>query len=34
VLTAAERKTLAELLIRIVEKGHGEVSITLHPHAD
>ncbi len=34
VLTAEERKTLAELLVRIVVQGHGEVSFTLHPDAD
>ncbi len=34
VLTAEERKTLAELLVRIVVQGHGEVSFTLHPEAD
>jgi DNA-binding MarR family transcriptional regulator len=34
VLTDEERKTLAELLIRIVVQGHGEVSFTLHPDAD
>ncbi|MCX2930564.1 MarR family transcriptional regulator [Mycobacterium sp. CVI_P3] len=34
VLTAGERKTLAELLVRIVVQGHGEVSFTLHPPAD
>lgn len=34
VLTAEERKTLADLLIRIVVQGHGEVSFTLHPDAD
>jgi DNA-binding MarR family transcriptional regulator len=34
VLTPEERKTLAELLVRIVVQGHGEVSFTLHPQAD
>ena len=31
VLAEHERKTMAELLVRIVEQGHGEVSFTLHP---
>ena len=34
VLNPQERKTLAELLSRIVVQGHGEVSVTLHPEAD
>lgn len=34
VLNPDERKTLAELLVRIVVQGHGEVSFTLHPDAE
>lgn len=34
VLTPGERKTLASLLIRIVEQGHGDVSFSLHPGSE
>jgi hypothetical protein len=34
VLNPDERKTLAQLLVRIVVQGHGEVSFALRPDAE